>query len=280
MCYSIKGKSTIVTGAASGVGLEIARYFVESGANVIAADRNGAGLREAFGKRPPHGSIFFIGDLRHKLTRYNLMSAVNSEFGRLDVLVNASREWKRPTSREPADDYLDTMLNQNFRLQFNMSQLAARTFINQAESDGGGKNRTADATGAIGSIINLSSIASQRTRPELLEFSISSAALDQATRSLAVSFAKHSIRVNSVAYGTLHKPNLTNVLVDLGANSDRESSQSEIKRSIPAGRLVEAKEIAHLVRFLASDSTPLLTGQVITIDGGRTLLDSSTALRP
>ncbi len=280
MCYSIRGKCTIVTGAASGVGQGIARYFVESGANVIAADRNGTLLKELFGRSPPAGTSYFVGDLRHKLTRLNLMSAVNSEFGRLDVLVNASREFRQTAPREPAAEVLDTMLDQNLRLHFCMAQLAAGTFMKQAEPGKGSRTRIADDKGPIGSIINLSSIASQRTRPELLEYSISNAALNQATRALAVSLARYRIRVNGVAYGTLRKPNLANVLVDLGMNADRESARSEIKRSIPSNRLVEAEEIAHLVRFLASDSTPYLTGQVITVDGGRTLLDSSTMLRP
>jgi len=121
-----------------------------------------------------------------------------------------------------------------------------------------------------GSIVNLSSIAARRARPETLAFSISTAALDQMTRALAVSLAPHNIRVNAVAFGSVMSSSLQDVLRDNGDMRDR------IVENTPLGRIAGAQELADAVQYLASDGSGFVTGQVLTVDGGRTLLDPVT----
>ena len=93
MSYSISGKTAIITGAANGVGLAIARHFVDQGANVVLVDRDESKLKTevaSFSGADEH-AIFFAGDLRERLTLANLLSATVDAFDRVDILVNATR---------------------------------------------------------------------------------------------------------------------------------------------------------------------------------------------
>ncbi len=265
MSLSIQGKTAIITGSANGVGLAVARHFLERGANVMLADRDEARLIDECGNTEDETgqAKYFAGDLREKLTVANLLSATIDAFDRVDILVNACRQMLVTDPLDPNDDTVQTLLDQNMFAALRLSQAVAKRMITQAEDDG-------VEEGMIGSIVNISSIAARRTHPDLLGYSISAAALDQATRSLAVALAPHRIRVNAVAFGSLMSASLQSSL------TETEGLRKEIKECTPLGRIGSAKEVAGAVQFLASEGAGFVTGEVITVDGGRTLLDSVT----
>lgn len=267
MTLSIQGKTAIVTGAANGVGLAIARHFVDRGANVMFADRDKARLADECGEiADDKGQVrYFAGDLREKLTIENLVSATVDAFDGIDILVNASRQVMTTDPLDPADTSVEALLEQNMFTALRLSQAVARRMIAAAEAEEG---QTGDA--AIGSIVNVSSIAARRTHPDLMAYSISAAALDQATRSLAVALAPHRIRVNGVAFGSLMSASLKDSL------NETTGLREEIRQCTPMGRIGSAREVAGAVQFLASDGAGFVTGEVITVDGGRTLLDNVT----
>ncbi|WP_308915783.1 SDR family oxidoreductase [Jannaschia sp. LMIT008] len=264
MTMSIAGKTAIVTGAANGVGLAIARHFAEAGANVMFADRDEDRLHEEVGDAQGDDTTnlrYFAGDLRERLTVANLLSATIDAFDRVDILVNAARQVANTDPLDADDDSVMTMLNQNLLTTLRLTQAVAKRMIHQAEE-------AADADpGPIGSIVNLGSIASRRTQPDLLGFSVSAAALDQATRSLAVSLAPRGIRVNGVAVGSVMSAALRARLKD----------EPDLRRAIidatPMGRIAAPAELAETVHYLASDASSFMTGQILTVDGGRTLID-------
>ena len=128
-----------------------------------------------------------------------------------------------------------------------------------------------DGDGSNGSIINLSSIAARRTQPELLAYSVSSAALDQLTRSMAIALAPHRIRVNAIALGSVMSASLK------GALQEHEEMRGEIIENTPLSRIASPSELAEAAQFLASDSSGFITGEILTIDGGRSLLDASVS---
>ncbi|MHA7887649.1 MULTISPECIES: SDR family NAD(P)-dependent oxidoreductase [Roseicyclus] len=267
MTLSIQGKTAIVTGAANGVGLAIARHFVDRGAKVMFADRDKARLADECGEiaEDDQGQVqYFAGDLREKLTIENLVSATVDAFDGIDILVNASRQVLTTDPLDPADTSVETLLEQNMFTALRLSQAVAKRMIARAEEDG----RSSD--GAIGSIVNVSSIAARRTHPELMAYSISAAALDQATRSLAVALAPHRIRVNGVAFGSLMSASLKTSL------NETSGLREEIRDCTPMGRIGSAREVTGAVQFLASEGAGFITGEVITVDGGRTLLDNVT----
>ena len=115
--------------------------------------------------------------------------------------------------------------------------------------------------------MNISSIAARRTHPDLLAYSISCAALDQMTRSLAVALAPKRIRVNAVAFGSVMSESLK------GSLKDDEETRDAIIENTPLQRIASPGEVSDAVQYLASDAAGFVTGQIITVDGGRTLID-------
>lgn len=263
MSYSISGKTVIVTGGANGVGLAVGRHFVDKGANVMFADMDEKQLVHELGKNEDGSAQrYFAGDLREKLTLANLLSATIDAFEQIDILVNASRQVLPSEALNPDDDAVELSLQQNLLTPLRLSQLVAKRMIKQSEDR---------EDGYAGAIVNLSSIAARRTHPELLGYSVSTAALDQMTRSLAVALAPHRIRVNGVAIGSVMSASLQDTLRD---NSDY---RLDIEKHTPLGRIASASELVSTVQFLASEASGFMTGQIMTLDGGRTLLDPVAA---
>ena len=265
MSVSITGKTAIVTGSANGIGLAIARHFLEKGANVMFADMDEDRLEAEVGMEArTEGCVrMFAGDLRQKLTINNLLSASVDAFDRIDILVNASRQMALSDPLDPEEDVVEQLLEQNLITSLRLTQMTARRMIRHAEKAG--------MQGMIGAIVNLSSIAAQRVQPELLGYSISCAALDQMTRSMAVALAPKGIRVNAVAFGSLMSASLQGLL------KDTPDFQQKIIDGTPLHRIAAAAELAETVQFLASDAAAFITGQVITVDGGRSLVDGVRA---
>lgn len=267
MSFSIEGKTAIVTGAANGVGLAIARHFVEAGARVMFADRDEDRLVAEVGEVDEDdggAARYFAGDLRERLTIANLISATLDAFDDIDILVNASREVAFSDPLDAEDDTVERMLEQNLLTSLRLTQAVARRMIARAEASG-------ESDRAAGSIINLSSIAARRVQPELLAYSISAAALDQLTRSMAVVLAPHRIRVNAIALGSVMSASLQDAL------SHDRAARRDIIGHTPLARIAPASELAEVAQFLAAEGSGFMTGQILTVDGGRTLVDPVSA---
>ena len=260
MSFSIEGKTAIVTGSANGVGLAIGRHFVDAGANVVFADMDDERLASELGEAEIEGGRYrtFACDLRKKLSVANLLSMTMDAFERVDILVNASRQIMLSDPLDPKGDNVEDMLEQNLMNSLRLTQAVARKMIKQSEGQ---------EEGPAGSIINLSSIAARRTSPDLLGYSIATAALDQMTRSMAVALAPHRIRVNAVAFGSVMSASLK------GALKEHDDYRNDIISHTPLGRIAGPGEVSDAVQYLASDASGFVTGQIITVDGGRTLID-------
>ncbi|WP_306152613.1 SDR family NAD(P)-dependent oxidoreductase [Roseovarius sp. MMSF_3281] len=263
MSFSISGKTAIVTGGANGIGLAIGRHFADKGANVMFADMDEERLIKELGENKEDSNIrYFAGDLREKLTLANLLSATIDAFDQVDILINASRQVVPSDPLNPDDDAVEMLLQQNLMTALRLSQLVAKRMIKQAEGKEGGM---------AGTIVNLSSIAARRTHPDLLAYSVSTAALDQLTRSLAVALAPHRIRVNAVAFGSVMSASLKDTL------RDNRGFRGDIEGHTPLGRIASPTELVETVQYLTSDGSGFMTGQIMTVDGGRSLLDPVAA---
>lgn len=263
MSLSISGKNAIVTGAAHGIGLAIGRHFLDRGANVMFADIDEAKLISELGEaaKSEGPARYFAADLCQKLSVNNLCSATLDAFDRIDILVNAARCFVPCDPLDLDEEALEAMLRQNLKGGLRLSQAVARRMIAQAEKDG----RT---EGEIGSIVNISSLAATRVQPEALAYSIACAAQDQATRGLAAALAPHRIRVNGVSFASMMSASLQSALREHG------DWREAVTEGTPLGRIAAPNELVEAVQFLASDGAGFMTGQILTVDGGRGLLDA------
>ncbi len=266
MADSLSGKTAIVTGAAHGVGRAVAERLAAAGARVLASDLDGKALKKTIAAiRDQGGEVTpFSCDMCESLSAPNLMASAIDAYDRIDILVNAARQVIPGGLLETDETALLQAFDVNVRSTFSISQAAAKRMIAQAQDSD-------SDTAPAGAIVNVTSIAAVRTLPELLHYSVSCAALDQLTRSMAVSLAPHGIRVNDVALGSVETASLREAL------RDRSDLRSELARVTPMGRIGSPREAAEAALFLASDRASFVTGQVLAVDGGRTVLDPLSA---
>ena len=264
MNFSIEGKTAIVTGAARGIGLAIARHFEMQGANVVFADNDEAALDAEL--RPDNGQqgrvLGFGGDLGQKLTLANLVSATIDAFDRVDILVNAHRTVQACDPMSTDDELIGDMLRQNMTSSLRLSQLVAKRMVQQTRDE-------PDPLQA-GAIINMTSLVADRPQPNMLAYSIASAAQAQATRSLAIALAPKRIRVNGVAFGSIMSNQLQLNLKETPELRERLVSAT------PLGRIAGADELGATAQYLASEAASFVTGQILRVDGGRSIADPST----
>lgn len=259
MSLSVQGKTAIVTGAGRGIGLAIAQHLAARGANVVFADGDEEALQQAISDHDEAKVRRFAGDMSQRLAMANLLSATLDAFDRVDILVNAHRFVRASDPLDTDADTLEEMLRQNMLAGLRMSQLVAKRMIKQAETE------PSDAQ--AGAIVNLSTLAAQRPVPALLGYSIACAAQEHATRGLALALAPHRIRVNGVSFSSVMSHEL-----QIGLRED-STLRDRIIAGTPMARIAAADELAETVHYLVSDGARFVTGQIITVDGGRSLID-------
>lgn len=260
---SVQGKTAIVTGAARGIGLAIARHLQEAGAQVMFADSDEHALEAELGAdaRAEGAVRMFSGDLGQKLALANLVSATIDAFDRIDILVNAQRAVQNCDPLAINDELLGNMLRENMISGLKLSQMVAKRMVAQSPTD------LDVETIQNGAIINVHSQAATRPQPDMLAYSIASAAQAQATRSLAMALASKRIRVNGVAFASIMSNNLQTSLREDPKLRDR------LIAITPLGRIAGADELGATVQYLASEGSAFITGQILNVDGGRSIGD-------
>jgi NAD(P)-dependent dehydrogenase (short-subunit alcohol dehydrogenase family) len=235
----LSGKTALITGGASGLGLAICQYFMAEGATVIIADIDevaGLALGEELGSA--------------------------ARFERLDVSVEA--DWSNVMARIDTLDVLgsieDVTLEQ-FRQEFEIDVVGV--FL-------GCKAGVAKMKGAGGSIINMSSMTGVRAQADLVAYNGAKAAVTHMTKSIALHCAKsgYGIRCNSVHPGLIRTPIIDKVLAQ---SDDPDSVYSGWIEVLPIGRLGKPEEIAAICVYLASDESAFATGAEFRVDGGSTI---------
>jgi glucose 1-dehydrogenase len=243
------GKVAIVTGAASGIGLACAERLHHDGAQVILADINEKGVKEAASRLDSNGAsaIAVLCDVSSRQQMTDLVGRAVRSFGKLDIMVNNAGVTLKATVLDITDAEFDPVLGINLKGTFYGTQEAARIMVQQ----GGG------------AIVNMSSTQAVLTIPTSLPYAISKGGINQLTKVFAIALANKNIRVNAVGPGTI----LT-ALTRTGVLASEDTYRSILSRT-PMGRCGEPSEIASIVSFLASDDASYITGQTIYADGGR-----------
>lgn len=256
----VEGKIAIITGAASGIGLEIARMLAAEGAKVVMTDLNeeaGSAAASAIGP----AAIFQRQDVTRELDWERLMAFVESHLGPPAILVNNAAIGNQGARTTPEDTTLDDW-REVMRVNGESVFLGCRYAIQSMRERGG-------------SIINMSSIAGILPSPQLTGYGFSKAGVCHLTRSVALHCARsgYQIRCNSVHPGQIEGPTVTRMFQEL---SDKTGAHMDtIHRAalarIPLGEFGSATDVAYGVLYLASDESRHVTGTQLIIDGGMDL---------
>ncbi len=247
------GKVAIVTGASSGIGRATTLGLAAAGATVMAVGRDEAALEavcaevRAAGQRAER----LVADVTGAGAPAAIVKETIARCGRIDVLVNAAGIIASAGVRETTDEGFDAMMDINVRATFRLLREAAPALVETK-----------------GAVVNLSSVAGTRAFPGLFAYCVSKAAVDQVTRCAALDLAASGVRVNAVNPGVV----VTNLHRRGGMDESRYAAFLEhSKATHPLGRPGTPQEVADLIVFLASPSAGWITGETISIDGGRHL---------
>ncbi len=250
---SFTDKVAVVTGATSGIGRATALALARSGAAVVHVGRDAAALDEVTHAVSDAGGTghAVVADLTAVDAPDRVVASAVSRFGAIDILVNAAGIIASGTVESTTDEAWDTMLDVNLRTVFRLMRAATPHIVARK-----------------GAIVNVSSVTGTRAFPGVLAYCVSKAGVDQLTRCAALDLAPHGVRVNAV------NPGVTVTNLHRRSGMDEEKYAAFLQRSKethPLGRAGQPEEIADLIVFLASDHARWITGETISIDGGRHL---------
>jgi len=246
---SLEGRVSVVTGGATGLGLQMATGLAEAGSNIVVCSRRRENCEQAAAQLEALG-VKALG-LECDVTKPDQVEAVKDatlkRFGRVDVLVNNSgRAWVAPPEELPLERWQQIM-DLNATAPFICSQIFGREMIKAKR----------------GRIINIASIAGLQGRhPQAyssIVYSTSKGALVNFTRDLAVKWAQHNIHVNCICPG-FFVTSINRKLFEKGAE--------KILSEIPLGRTGGENDLKGIVVLLASDASNFMTGAIIPVDGG------------
>jgi NAD(P)-dependent dehydrogenase (short-subunit alcohol dehydrogenase family) len=247
----MRDKKILITGASSGIGRATAETFLHAGAQVALVGRRAEALQEVAAASANGKAFVIAADLSDERQTESCVAQALEMLGELDVLVTAAGILKSGNIEATSLELWDETMNINVRSIFHLMKLA-----------------TPHLEKTKGNIVNVSSVTGLRAFPGVLAYCVSKAAVDQLTRCTALELAPKGIRVNAVNPGVvvsgLHRSG--------GMSEENYATFLEHgKTTHPLGRVGQPQEIADLIYFLASDKAAWITGETISIDGGRAL---------
>ncbi len=243
-----KKKIAIVTGGASGIGLAIAEKFVSSGIHTIVIGRDEKKL-QAVKKKLGDLCETVSFDLKNLAAIPQLVKDLVKQFGGIDILVNNAGINMKKDFVDVSDDEFQQILLTNVTAVFALSREVVK-YMHKKKS---------------GSIINISSMASQYGLPKVIAYTASKSAIEGMTRAMAVELSPKGIRVNCIAPGF--------IATDMSAkalNSDKERKQKVMSRT-PMGHMGSPEDIASAALYLANGEAKYVTGVVLPVDGGNSI---------
>ena len=247
--FDLTGRVSVVTGGATGLGLQMATALAEAGSNIVVCSRKQESCEQAAAELEKLG-VKALG-LGADVTKYDQVEAVRDatlrKFGRVDVLVNnAGKAWVAPAAELPLDRWHQIM-DLNVAAPFICSQVFGREMIKAKR----------------GRIINIASIAGLQGRDprayDSIVYSTSKGALVNFTRDLAIKWAEHNILVNCICPGFFVTPINRKLF---------ERNPEPILSEIPLGRTGGDNDLKGVAVLLASDASSFMTGAIIPVDGG------------
>jgi 3-oxoacyl-[acyl-carrier protein] reductase len=244
----LQGKAALVTGAAQGFGLGIAETFAREGAKVALLDLQGEAAKAA-AEKVGHGAIALACDVSQWSEVERAANEAIRQLGRVDIVVNNAGTSHR---NRPMLEVTEEEFDRVFAVNVKSIYLMAKAFVPHFRSIGGGV------------FLNIGSTAGIRPRPGLAWYNASKGAVNLVSKSMAVELAGDRIRVNAIAPVAGETPLLATFM-----GEDTPERRAAFKSVIPWGRFSTPQDIANAALFLCSDEAEMVTGAVLTVDGGR-----------
>jgi gluconate 5-dehydrogenase len=247
--FDLSGQVAVVTGGATGIGLQMAKGLAEAAANIVICSRR-ADVCEAVAAEIEKTGVKALGigcDVTKADQVEKLKDAVLAKFGRVDILFNnAGRAWVAPPEDTPLERW-QQVFDLNITAPFLCAQVFGREFIKQRR----------------GKIVNIASIAGLVGRNPAaynsIAYGASKGALVNFTRDLAVKWAQHNIQVNAICPGFFVTPINEKMYV---------KNKDNVEREIPLGRTGGPDDLKGIAVLLASNASNFMTGAIIPVDGG------------
>jgi NAD(P)-dependent dehydrogenase (short-subunit alcohol dehydrogenase family) len=241
----LDGKVALITGGAAGIGLAVAELFAAQGARLALLDRSESVIGAAKELGPQH--LGLVCDVRDTSEIRQAISRVESQFGRIDVLVNNAGVALLDEADQVKEDDWDLTMAINLKAPFFIAQAVAPIMAKQG----------------VGRIVNLASQAAVIGLPRHAAYCASKAAIVSLTQVLAIEWAARGITVNAISP--------TVVETELGKKAWAGPVGEAMKQKIPTGRFAQPAEIAAAALYLASEHAGMINGANLVIDGGYTI---------
>tara|TARA_B100001093_G_C26860131_1_gene1029655 strand:- start:4639 stop:5394 length:756 start_codon:yes stop_codon:yes gene_type:complete len=249
MDLNLKNKKVFISGSSKGIGLSIAKKFLEEGANVVINSRNSSELKKASKLFDNCNAV--VGDLSNEKEAQNTIKKTVQILGGLDIIVSNIGSGLSVAPGEETYEEWQRVFDKNFFTTTNLIE-ASRNYLANTK----------------GSIVCISSICGNETIPGApVTYSVAKSALNSYVKSISLPLAKDGIRINSIAPGNI---NFEGSIWSKKIKMDPKSVNLMLKNDVPLGTFGSPEDVASLVLWLASDLSKFMTGTIVTTDGGQT----------
>ena len=245
--FDLRGKSAVVVGGTSGIGLALSLGLAEAGCDVVASSRRQEQVDETASAIESRGvrALRLTSDVGDRSTLQALLDGTVAAFGKVDILINCAGKIKRAPTLDFPEELWNDIIDTNLTGTLRACQVFARHMLGRG----------------YGRIINIASLNTFVSLKEVTAYAASKAAVGALTRSLAVEWSPLGVTVNAIAPGVFR----TALNAELLDNSSRGK---ELLMRTPIGRFGRTEELVGSAVFLASDASAFITGQILVVDGG------------
>ncbi|HWZ50994.1 MAG TPA: glucose 1-dehydrogenase [Granulicella sp.] len=245
--FDLRGKSAVVVGGTSGIGLAMAVGLAEAGADVAASSRRQEQVDEAAKAIEAKGvrALRLTSDVGDRASLEALLEGAVAAFGKVDILINCAGKIKRAPTVDFPEDLWDDIMDTNVTGTLRACQIFGRHMLERGS----------------GRIINIASLNTFVSLKEVTAYAASKAAVGALTKSLAVEWSAQGVNVNAIAPGVFRTALNAELL-------DKSERGRELRMRTPMGRFGRTEELVGAAIFLASEAAAFVTGEILVVDGG------------